>query len=132
MPQPAARMNDTVIGTDIHIVMVPSPGGPIPTPAPHPFVGRLTGSLSTDVMINSQAAATQGSKAMMNTPHIPIGGPTFQRPPTSAGTVLAGSPTVLVNGKPLARLGDQVLTCNDPVDAPTSAITTGSPNVIVA
>jgi uncharacterized Zn-binding protein involved in type VI secretion len=46
--------------------------------------------------------------------------------------VLAGSPLVLVNGSPLARLGDPVATCNDPVDAPTSTITGGSPNVIVA
>ena len=46
--------------------------------------------------------------------------------------MVIGSPTVLVNGKPLARLGDQVATCNDPVDAPTSAITTGAMNVIVA
>jgi len=43
-----------------------------------------------------------------------------------------GSPTVLVNGKPLARLGDQVATCNDPVDAPTSVISGGSPDVMVA
>ena len=43
-----------------------------------------------------------------------------------------GSPTVLVNGKPLARLGDQVATCNDPMDAPTSTITSGSADVMVA
>jgi uncharacterized Zn-binding protein involved in type VI secretion len=46
--------------------------------------------------------------------------------------VLMGSPTVLVNSKPLARQGDSVATCNDPMDAPTSTIITGSPNVIVA
>jgi uncharacterized Zn-binding protein involved in type VI secretion len=45
--------------------------------------------------------------------------------------VLLGSPTVLVNGKQLARLGDSVLTCNDPVDAPTGSITAGSPDVLV-
>ncbi len=43
----AAKMGDKVIGTDIHIIMVPSPGGPVPTP----FNGTITGGCSTDVMI---------------------------------------------------------------------------------
>ena len=34
--------------------------------------------------------------------------------------------------KPLARLGDQVQTCNDPAPMPSSAITGGSPDVLVA
>jgi uncharacterized Zn-binding protein involved in type VI secretion len=129
MPQPAARQNDPVMGTDIHILMVPSPGGPVPTPTPLPYAGQLALQLSTDVLINGLPAATQGSKSTQP-PHIPPS--PFQRPPTNQGTVLMGSPTVLVNGKPLARLGDQVATCNDPVDAPVSAITAGSPDVLVA
>jgi len=129
MPQPAARQNDPVTGTDIHILMVPSPGGPVPTPTPLPYAGQLALSLSTDVLINGRPAATQGSKSQQ-TPHIPPF--PFQRPPTNQGTVIIGSPTVLVNGKPLARLGDQVATCNDPVDAPTSVISAGSPDVMVA
>lgn len=32
MGQPAAKMGDKVVGMDIHIVMIPSPGGPVPTP----------------------------------------------------------------------------------------------------
>ncbi len=32
----AAKMGDKVIGTDIHIIMVPSPGGPEPTLMPAP------------------------------------------------------------------------------------------------
>jgi len=47
----AAKMGDKVIGTDIHIIMVPSPGGPVPTPMPNPFNGTITGGCSTDVMI---------------------------------------------------------------------------------
>lgn len=132
MPQPAARMGDAVTGTDIHIVLVPAPSGSVPTPTPHPFVGTLTNGCSTDVLINGQGAAVQGSGATATSPHVPIGGPSFARPPSNTGTVLLGSPTVLVDGKPLARLGDQVSTCNDPVDAPTSTITAGSPNVLVA
>ncbi|GAA2610686.1 MULTISPECIES: PAAR domain-containing protein [Paractinoplanes] len=130
MPQPAARQNDPVTGTDIHILLVPSPGGPVPTPTPLPFAGQLMLSLSTDVLINGLPAATQGSIAQNMPPHIPPS--PFSKPPTNQGRVIIGSPTVLVNGKPLARMGDQVATCNDPVDAPTSVISAGSPDVLVA
>jgi uncharacterized Zn-binding protein involved in type VI secretion len=60
------------------------------------------------------------------------GGP-FQRPPSNSGKVLVSRPaTVLVNNLPLAVLGDPVTTCNDPTDAPTCTIATGSPNVVVS
>jgi uncharacterized Zn-binding protein involved in type VI secretion len=132
MPQPAARQDDKVTGTDIHIVLVPSPSGSVPTPTPHPFLGRLSSGLSSDVQINGKSAATQGSTAQADSPHVPIGGPSFARPPTNQGTVMMGSFTVLVNGKPLARLGDSVATCNDLPAPPTSTIVTGSQDVIVA
>lgn len=88
---------------------------------PHPFAGTLTGGLSNDVMINGKPAAVVGSIATNSPPHIPAGGP-FQRPPSNRGTVVSGSSTVFVNGKSLARHGDPVATCNDPVDAPTCTI----------
>ncbi|SHN47381.1 PAAR domain-containing protein [Cryptosporangium aurantiacum] len=122
MAEPAAKQGDRVVGTDIHVVMVPTPAGPVPTPSPHPFAGTLAGALSNDVLINGKQAAVVGSTAVNSPPHIPQGGP-FQIPPTNRGTVTAGSATVLVNGKPLARNGDSVRTCNDPVDAVTSSIT---------
>lgn len=123
----AARMNDPVNGTDLHGIIPPS-GGP-PAPTPHPYAGRITTGCATDVLINGQPAATQGSGSMLNAPHIPQGG-SFAVPPTGQGTVLAGSRTVLVGGKPLARTGDQVQTCNDPAPAPTSSIAGGSPDVM--
>jgi uncharacterized Zn-binding protein involved in type VI secretion len=131
MPQPAARQNDPVTGTDIHILLVPSPGGPVPTPTPLPFTGQLMTGLSTDVLINGRPAAVQGSVAQNMPPHLCPPPATFSKPPTNQGRVLIGSPLVLVNGKPLARLGDQVATCNDPVDAPTCVISAGSPDVLV-
>ena len=36
MGQPAAKQGDQIVATDTHIVLVPSPGGPVPTPLPHP------------------------------------------------------------------------------------------------
>ena len=64
-------------------------------------------------------------------PHIPPPPATFSKPPTNQGRVVIGSLTVLVNGKPLARVGDPVMTCNDPVDAPVGTIASGSPDVLV-
>lgn len=32
--KPAAKQGDRVVGVDTHIVMIPSPGGPVPTPVP--------------------------------------------------------------------------------------------------
>ena len=118
---PGAKQGDQVVGTDVHIVMIPSPGGPVPTPLPNPFAGTITGGCSTNVMIAGMPAATVGSTATNAPPHIPQGGP-FQVPPTNQGTVTQGSGTVLINDKPAARVGDPVTTCNDPAPSPTSSI----------
>jgi uncharacterized Zn-binding protein involved in type VI secretion len=121
MGQPAAKKGDKVIATDIHIVMIPSPGGPIPTPLPHPFVGMLDGQLSTDVNIQGQPAAVKGSTASNQPAHLPQGGP-FQSPPKNRGEVMLGSATVKINGKLAARNGDTALTCNDPSDLPAGQV----------
>jgi uncharacterized Zn-binding protein involved in type VI secretion len=121
MGQPAAKQGDQVMATDTHIVMIPSPGGPIPTPLPHPYVGQLDGSLSSDVNIEGKAAAVQGSTATNVPSHIPQGGP-FQMPPANKGTIQLGSGTVLINGKAAARNGDTALTCNDPSDLPAGTV----------
>ena len=121
MGQPAAKQGDRVVATDVHIVMIPSPGGPVPTPLPHPFVGVLDGSLSSDVNIEGKPAAVQGSTASNTPSHIPQGGP-FQTPPANKATIQLGSATVLINGKPAARTGDTALTCNDPADLPAGTV----------
>lgn len=121
MANPAAKQGDTVVATDTHIVMLPSPGGPVPTPLPHPFNGVLDGDLSTDVNIAGLPAATVGSTATNTPAHIPQGGP-FQSPPSNRATVQLGSATVLINGKGAARMGDTAVTCNDPADLPTGTV----------
>lgn len=121
MGQPAAKMGDRVMATDTHIIMVPSPGGPVPTPTPMPFNGTLNGALSTNVKIEGKPAAVLGSTAMNTPPHIPTGGP-FQRPPTNQGRIITGSNSVMINGKPAARNGDTALTCNDPADLPAGKV----------
>jgi uncharacterized Zn-binding protein involved in type VI secretion len=120
---PAAKQNDMVVGVDIHIVMVPSPGGPIPTPLPHPFSGKLDAALSTDVQIMGMAAAMVDSLAHAMPPHIPTPpGTAFQKPPKNEAKVFLGSATVLINGKPAARMGDKAMTCNDPSDLPIGTV----------
>ena len=123
MGLPAAKQGDQVIAVDIHIVMVPTPGGPVPTPLPHPFSGKLMGNLSADVKIGGLPAATVGSTADNLPPHIPTPpGTSFQVPPLNKGTVMMGSATVFINKKPAARLNDTVQTCTDPVPNMTGKI----------
>jgi uncharacterized Zn-binding protein involved in type VI secretion len=121
MGQPAAKQGDQIVAVDTHIIMIPSPGGPVPTPLPHPFTGMIAGGLSANVKIMGMPAATLGSTADNLPPHIPQGGP-FQKPPMNKATIMLGSPTVLINGKPAARNGDMALTCNDPVDLPIGKV----------
>ncbi|GAB2681761.1 PAAR domain-containing protein [Thalassiella azotivora] len=130
MPQPVARQGDQVVGTDVHVVLVPSPGGPVPTPTPLPFSGAITSGTVADVLVDGRPVAVVGSGAQASPPHLPPPGTSFSVPPTNQGQVVVGSTTVLAGGKPVARLGDQVQTCNDPAPAPTSSIVAGSPDVL--
>ncbi|KOU08792.1 PAAR motif protein [Streptomyces sp. NRRL F-5755] len=124
MGEPAARQDDRIVAADTHIVLVPGPGGPVPTPLPHPFSGPLTGGLSDDVNIGGRPAATVGSTADADPPHMPAPpGTAFQNSPANRGTVRTGSATVHINGKPAARNGDTAATCNDPEDLPVGTVT---------
>ncbi len=122
MGQPAAKQGDQVTAVDTHIILIPAPPGPpVPTPLPHPFNGIINGNLSSDVMIENRPAATVNSIAQNTPPHIPQGGP-FQVPPSNQGTIIMGSGTVFINGKPAARAGDTAKTCNDPTDLPKGTV----------
>ena len=120
MGQPAAKQGDQVTATDTHILLYPSPGGPVPTPTPLPFNGILNLDLSTNVRIEGRFAATQGSRASNTPPHIPP--QPFQIPPSNLGEIITGSATVRINGKPAARSGDTANTCNDPADLPVGTV----------
>jgi len=119
--KPAAKQGDKIVATDTHILLVPSPGGPVPTPTPMPFNGMITTGLSTDVFIEGKPAAVVNSGAINQPIHIPAGGP-FQKPPMNQGKILVGSTGVFINGKPAARSGDVAMTCNDPVDMPIGQV----------
>lgn len=93
---PAAKQMDKIIGVDTHIIMIPSPGGPVPTPLPHPFVGMISSACSTTVNIMGMPAATVDSIADNIPPHIPQGGP-FQKPPTNQAKIIFGSADVFID-----------------------------------
>jgi uncharacterized Zn-binding protein involved in type VI secretion len=121
MGMPAAKEGDQIVAIDTHIVLVPP--GPVPTPLPHPFAGKLNGGLSSDVKIMGKAAATVGSTADNSPAHTPTPpGTAFQKPPSNKGTIKMGSAKVKINGKDAARNGDVAETCNDPADLPAGKV----------
>ena len=123
MGQPAAKANDQVTATDVHIVLVPVGPALVPTPLPHPFTGILDGGLATTVNIAGQPAATVGSTADNTPPHLPTPpGVSFQKPPANRATVQMGSATVRIGGQAAARTGDVAVTCNDPADLPVGTV----------
>lgn len=121
MGMPAAKAQDRILATDIHIVLVPAGPDLVPTPESLPFDGIIDAGLSQNVRIQSRPAATIGSGASNVPPHIPVGGQ-FQVEPTNKATIVTGSATVLINGKPAARAGDTATTCNDPAPAPVGKV----------
>jgi uncharacterized Zn-binding protein involved in type VI secretion len=123
MPAPAAVQGSQVVAVDVHIVLVPTPGGPIPIPLPHPFGGQVNADTVTTVKIGGQPAAVVGSRAANQPAHVPTPpGASFQKPPLNQGTVFMGSATVKIGGRAAARGGDPVTTCNDPVDQPVGSL----------
>src|SRR5688572_17672237 len=116
MGPPAAKQLDIVMGIDTHIVLIPSPAGPIPTPIPHPHVGMLLDPMDfipmvgTAVKVNGLPRAVAGTAGKAIPPHIPMGGP-FAKPPSNESEMFMGSMTVHADGEPLSYAGLPVLSC---------------------
>lgn len=119
MGKPAAKQGDKVLANDTHLIQPPPPAAVVPVV--HPFSGVLNQNLSRDVSIDGLPAATVDSIATNLPPHVPLGG-TFVNPPRNQGQIIAGSQTVLINGKGAARAGDVAKTCNDPTDMPVGKV----------
>jgi uncharacterized Zn-binding protein involved in type VI secretion len=116
---PAAKKGDKITAQDVHLVQ--PPGTAPPASIQHPFKGIISGNLSANVNIMGKPAATMKSTATNTPAHLPIGG-TFVKAPANRGSIIAGSATVFINGKPAARSGDAAITCNDPVDLPVGKV----------
>lgn len=108
--------------TDVHTVLVPSPGGPVPIVVSLPFIGKVVDQVSKDVFIEGSPAATVGSVAFNMPPHIAPPPGIFAKPPSNKAQIIDGSKSVFINGKPAARSGDPAVTCNDPVDMPVGIV----------
>jgi uncharacterized Zn-binding protein involved in type VI secretion len=125
-------MGDKATGMCTHIVMVPSPGGPIPTPTPIPYSATILQGCVNNVLISGKPAAVLGSGLNHVPPHIPPGPPFGPPPPSHDGTVIKGSATVLIGGRPAARMGDTVKVCTTSTPPGTGAITGPSaPTVMI-
>lgn len=131
---------DPVVGLDIHLVLVPTPAGPVPTPVPQPFVGLVRdfmglavgtavgmalGSGPGVVLVNC-LPVTNGGTAVTNLPilpHLPAPGVAFARGrPHNDAELIFGSKDVSLGGSLGVRLGDIALSCSDPVRLPTSLV----------
>jgi uncharacterized Zn-binding protein involved in type VI secretion len=123
MAGPVATQTAQVVAVDTHVVLVPTPGGPVPTPLPHPFGGTIQGATVPTVHVGGLPVAVQGSRVVNAPPHLPTPpGASFQAPPTNQGEVRTASLTVYAGGRGVARIGDAVTTCNDPTDLPAGTI----------
>ncbi|MBK6444605.1 MAG: hypothetical protein IPF81_04620 [Bacteroidetes bacterium] len=113
----AGKAFDIVTGVDIHIIGIPSPAGPIPTPLPHPFIGMVYDPMDfipfigATVMVNGMPRAQAGTGGKNVPPHIPMSGPFMKPPIGNECEVFMGSLTVNVEGEPFAKLGMPVLSC---------------------
>jgi uncharacterized Zn-binding protein involved in type VI secretion len=114
MGAPAAVAGDRVTGLCMGH-QIPSPtGGPVPAP-PMPFSAPLTTGLAAKVLITGKPAAVVGSGGVSVPPHVGLHpSDPFLAPPMQKGTVVSGSATVLIEGKPAATLQSQCTMCLGP------------------
>jgi uncharacterized Zn-binding protein involved in type VI secretion len=124
---PAARQMDNTLHDAPHCHAPIHPPAPTPTPVPHPPIPiPIVAATVPTVLIANMPAAVVGSMTQpcMIPPCVP-GGP---------GTVSMGSTTVMIGGRPAARLNDMVAftSCVAPIPSPTGKIIgPGAPTVII-
>ena len=116
---------------DVHIIMIPSPGGPVPTPIPHPCTSIIKDKVAEKVKVMGQPGAVKGSISQHTPPHIPMGPGPFQKPPANKGEIVTASSNVFYEGKEAAMLGDTGKMCADPSDAPVGKVIGTAATVLV-
>ncbi len=147
----AAKFGDPVLGVDIHLVNAPPPAPPTtPVPLPHPFVGVVFDPVGAavgaamgavlggggPVLVNGMPAGNTGTEVKAQ-PHVPmppgVGFHPTDMPPGNEGTLVTGSKTVEFGGSSESRTASMVMSCNFPVNLPTSvclAVPMGLPVLI--
>lgn len=118
----ASTHQDIIIGLDIHIVMVPSPAGPIPTPLPHPFIGfvfdpaDLIPMLGATVSVNYKCRGCSFTTGMLGTmKHFPMppGAAFTPKPIGHDAYKFFGSLRVKAEGNLLGVSPFMVMSCSD-------------------
>jgi uncharacterized Zn-binding protein involved in type VI secretion len=80
-----------------------------------PFSAPLTTGLATKVLIAGKPAAVAGSWGLSTPPHVGLhASDPFLAPPMQKGTVVAGSATVLIEGRPAATMQSSCTMCLGP------------------
>lgn len=134
MGQPGAKKTDQITSLtpgDVHIIMVPSPGGPVPTPIPHPCTSIIKDNVADKVKVMGLAGAVKGSVSKHTPPHVPMGPGPFQKPPANKGEIITASSNVEYQSKAAAMLGDTAKMCCDPSDAPVGKVMGTAATVLV-
>lgn len=114
----AAKHFDPILGIDVHIILIPTPAGPVPTPLPNPYVGMAMDPfdyaplIGGTVYVNGMMRAQAGTGGVATVPHIPMGGPFGPPPPTNESEVFMGSMTVASDGDAQSYFGLPVLSCS--------------------
>lgn len=118
---PANTHLNVLIGLDVHIVMVPTPAGPVPTPLPHPFVGYvfdigdLIPKFGATVFVNYKfrgCSFTNGMLGMMKHLPTPPGASFSPKPIGHDAYNFFGSLKVKAEGNLMAVSPFSVMSCN--------------------
>jgi len=119
---PAAVAGDQIMGLCVGHQIIGPLGVPAPAP-PMPFSAPLTTGLATTVMIVGKPAAVVGSGGMSVPPHVGLhASDPFMIPLQQKGTIVMGSATVFIEGKPAASASSMCTMCIAPA---TSLAATG-------
>lgn len=124
MGAPSLVMGDRITGQcPVHMMPNPASGAPQPAP-PLPFSAPITMGTVGTVVIAGQPAAVVGSWGLNSPPHIGLHvSDPFLAPPSQRGTVVSGSPTVLIGGQPAATAQSSCTCCATP-GTPVPTVTT--------
>lgn len=124
MGTPAAVMGDRIVAM-CAVHLIPGPAGSAVKSPPLPFSAPLVQGLAAKVLVAGKPAAVQGSSGTNLPPHAGLH-PTdpFVTPKNQQGTVVMGSTTVLIEGKPAAKTGSKCTVCGQlPGQLAGSAVT---------
>ena len=113
MGVPAGILGDKIVGMCPAHMMVGPMGAPVKSP-PLPFAAPVMLQTATKVFIMNKLALVVGSKGFNTPPHVPPAihpSDPSMTPIMQFGIVLVGSPKVLIEGKPAAKMGSKASLC---------------------